>query len=413
MNAVITQPAQGRALSKVDIFMGKVLPPEDRAALKSGMPAHVPFDRFERNLHNAIMNEPKLLECNPREVFREVAKIASLGLVIDAQLGECYLIVGYGKNSPTPQIRVGYRGLIKLARQSGDVAGVYAHEVCENDYIEAELGTEKRLVHKPDLFGDRGAIRGFYAVIKYKDGDSDFEPMNPTQINAIRDRSDGYKAFKAGKIKDTPWNSGYDEMAKKTTIRRLMKRSPMSPDLARAIKIEDEAEFPQEIAGTLASPPKPPSAPQPALTPPKPPVQQAEPVQAEPAPDATNWPLEIESYRNRLGECETEDSLAEAIESYGPVFDDAPADVQSKACAAESDRRSNIVDRTEDDRTPTDPREAVLHELRSAIMSGDRRVAALLNDLPAERRALVTDADVKDLKEAQRAIEAQRNGGGR
>jgi len=82
--------------------------------------------------------------------------------------------------------------------------------------------------------------------------------------------------------------------------------------------------------------------------------------------------------------------------------------VQSKVCAAESDRRSNIVDRTEDDRTPTDPREAVLHELRSAIMSGDRRVAALLNDLPAERRALVTDADVKDLKEAQRAIEQER-----
>lgn len=66
-----------------------------------------------------------------------------------------------------------------------------------------------------------------------------------------------------------------------------------------------------------------------------------------------------------------------------------------------------------DDGTPADPRDAVLAELRSAIMSGDRRVAALLNDLPAERRALVTDADVKDLKEAQRAIEANRNGGGR
>ncbi len=130
----------------------------------------------------------------------------------------------------------------------------------------------------------------------------------------------------------------------------------------------------------------------------------------EPAPDATNWPLEIESYRNRLGECETEDSLAEAIESYGPVFDDAPADVQSKVCAAESDRRSNIVDRTEDDRTPTDPREAVLHELRSAITNGEKRVSFLLQDLSAERRALVTEDDRKALVAMQKGIEADRNG---
>jgi phage RecT family recombinase len=232
-----------RAPSRVEIFMAKVITPEDRASLKAALPEHIPFDRFERNLSNALMNEPKLLACNPREVFREVAKIAALGLLIDAQLGEAYLIAG----RKGPQARIGYRGLIKLARQSGDVSMIYAHEVYEHDEIDCVLGDEKKLHHKPKLFGKRGEIVGYYAVIKFKSGETDFEPMTPEQINEIRDRSDGYKAFKAGSIKDTPWVSSYDEMAKKTCIRRLAKRCPLSPDLAQALSIEDRAEHPLQI----------------------------------------------------------------------------------------------------------------------------------------------------------------------
>jgi len=231
---------QARAPSRVEVFMSRVMTQEDRAAIKAALPTHIPFARFERNLSNALMNEPRLLECNPREVFREVAKLAALGLLIDSQLGEAYLIA----SRTGPQARVGYRGLIKLARQSGDVSMIYAHEVYENDEIECLLGDEKKLRHKPNLFGERGEIVGYYAVIKFKDGDTDFEPMTPDQINKIRDKSDGYRAFKSGKIKDTPWATSYEEMAKKTCIRRLMKRCPQSPELSSALGLEDHAEFP-------------------------------------------------------------------------------------------------------------------------------------------------------------------------
>jgi len=252
MSQVATIQPQQRAPSKVEVFLSRVLTTEDRAQLKAALPKHIPFERFERNLSNALMNEPRLLECNPREVFREVAKIAAIGLLIDSQLGEAYLIA----SSKGPQARIGYRGLVKLARQSGEVAMVYAHEVYSNDEIECLLGDEKKLTHKPVLFGDRGEVIGYYAVIKYKDGETDFEPMTPEQINTIRDKSDGYKAYKAGKIKDTPWASSYGEMAKKTCIRRLMKRSPQSPDLAAAINIEDTAEhsyLPERDVSEIAS----------------------------------------------------------------------------------------------------------------------------------------------------------------
>src|SRR5205085_716082 len=104
------------------------------------LPSHIKFDRFERGLTNAVMQNPKLLLCDPRLVFREVAKLVGLGLVLDPQLGEAYLFPARGNE---PQARVGYRGLMKLARQSGEIAIIYPHEVCANDHFEVSLGTGK------------------------------------------------------------------------------------------------------------------------------------------------------------------------------------------------------------------------------------------------------------------------------
>lgn len=244
MNA-ITKPALAPVAAaqptKLDIFMGQVLPPEKRAAIARSLPAHVPMARFERNLSNAVMQTPDLMQCPPAMVFKEVSKLAALGLYCDPALGEAWLIVGYNKKEKRkePQARVGYRGLMKLGRQSGEVAALYAHEVHANDEIECHLGVEKRLVHKPLLFGERGPVIGYYAVVKYKDGETDFEPMTMEQIHKIRERSDAWKAGQFG-----PWKSDPEEMAKKTVIRRLCKRIPQSPDLADAWKLEDAADAP-------------------------------------------------------------------------------------------------------------------------------------------------------------------------
>ena len=103
--------------------------------------------------------------------------------------------------------------------------------------IEANLGVDKTLIHKPRLFTDRGPVIGYYAVIKYRDGAFDFEPMSLAQVDAIRDRADAWKAFKEGKIKSTPWATDHDEMSKKTAIKRLIKRAPQSPELSEAVRI--------------------------------------------------------------------------------------------------------------------------------------------------------------------------------
>lgn len=223
----------------VQVFVGNILSGEKRDEIVAALPAHVPFERFERNLSNAVMRDPKMLRADPRVVFREVCKIAALGLVLDPQLGEAYLIVD--RNNDV-QARVGYRGLMKLAHQSGKVSTIYAHDICKNDRCDISLGTEKRITHYPDFTQPRGPAVAYYAVVQFKDGAADFEPMSIAEVNAIRDRSDAYRAFKRGSIKATPWDSDHGEMAKKTALRRLLKRVPMSPDLERALAMEDDAD---------------------------------------------------------------------------------------------------------------------------------------------------------------------------
>lgn len=230
--------------SKLDEYRIAVLPPERARDLYNSLPSHIKPAVFERNLVNALMANPALMDYDPRLIFREVSKAAGLGLLLDPLLGEAYIVTAYNyKTKKTePQLRVGYKGMNKLARQAGNVAGIYAHEVHALDDIECDLGFPKVFHHKPKLFVDRGPIIGYVALVAYKDATFDFEPMSLEQCLGIRDRSDGWKAYKAEKIKSTPWASDESEMCKKTVLRRLMKRQDQSPELVRAFQIEDEAE---------------------------------------------------------------------------------------------------------------------------------------------------------------------------
>ena len=230
--------------SKLDEYRVQVLPPERAKDLYASLPSHIKPAVFERNLVNALMANPALMDYDPRLIFREVSKAAGLGLLLDPLLGEGYIVTAYNyKTKKTePQLRVGYKGMNKLARQAGNVAGIYAHEVHALDDIECDLGFPKVFHHKPKLFVDRGPIVGYVALVAYKDATFDFEPMSLEQCLAIRDRSDAWKAYKAEKIKSTPWASDESEMCKKTVLRRLMKRQDHSPELVRAFQIEDEAE---------------------------------------------------------------------------------------------------------------------------------------------------------------------------
>src|SRR5215207_3865235 len=133
MNALV---ASNPARTPVQIFLDKVLTPDRMAELN--LPDHIPSDKFRRNLYTAIVKNPRLMECAPRDLFVEVAAAASLGLLFDPALGEAYLIVRKGK----PMLQTGYRGLIKLVRHSGLLHSVYAEPVHRGDDFDAQLGDD-------------------------------------------------------------------------------------------------------------------------------------------------------------------------------------------------------------------------------------------------------------------------------
>lgn len=228
----------------VDKFISELLPSKSAKDLWSGLPSHISKELFKRNLFNAITHNGKLMDCNKALLYREISKAAALGLLLDPLLGEAYLIID---RHGVPQLRVGYKGFIKLARQSGNITGVWCHDVHENDEVIADLGFPKRYSHKPVLFGERGSVVGYTAVVAYKDGSFDFEPMSLQECLSIRDRSDAWKASSGGTKFKTPWHTDESEMCKKTVFNRLMKRQDRSPEMRQAIEIENEAEFPHMI----------------------------------------------------------------------------------------------------------------------------------------------------------------------
>lgn len=308
----------------VEVFKGEILPPAKAEELWTSLPAQIKPAVFERNLMNALMANPDLMNFDARLVYREVAKAAALGLLLDPILGEGYLVTAYNYKSKRvePQLRVGYKGMAKLARQSGNVRNLYAHEICQLDHVEADLGFPKVFHHKPKLFTDRGPIIGYVALITFDDGTFDFEPMSLEDCLGIRDRSDAWKAFKEGKIRSTPWSTDESEMCKKTVLRRLLKRQQQSPEMVTAQRIEDEAEFPGMNGGSGPAIPRDSGPPSAQVVPPpeKLAAPEAKP-ETKPEPEPEKAPTEAEQGAMGFDEPEEEpERQPEAISTDGQTF---------------------------------------------------------------------------------------------
>ena len=128
---------------------------------------------------------------------------------------------------------VGYKGLIDLARRSGQIVSIAAHEVCEEDEFDMIYGLDEKLEHRPAM-KDRGAIIGFYAVAKLTGGGHAFEFMSRQEVDAIMHASQSKGNY-------GPWKDHYTEMGRKTVIRRLSKYLPLSIEFQAAAALDDMA----------------------------------------------------------------------------------------------------------------------------------------------------------------------------
>lgn len=206
-------------------------------------------DRMLKVTQQALRANPKLMECSVASLLAATISCAQLGLEPNSPQRHIYLIPfrNNKKNITEIQIIVGYPGLITLAMRTGTFKSISSQLVYTKDTFEMEMGLDVKLRHVPFLGGDRGDILGAYAVAHFKDGGAQYEFMTTSQIDRIRDNSKAYQdakrfAAKDSKTLQTPWAQHYDEMARKTAIRRLCKWLPMSVEMAKAVAMDELGE---------------------------------------------------------------------------------------------------------------------------------------------------------------------------
>ncbi len=215
------------------------------------LPKHLNAERLLKVAQIAATTTPALAKCDVASLVGAIGQCAQMGLEPNTVLGHAYLVPFNTKRKDgngnerwvnSVQVIIGYKGLIDLARRSGQIVSIAAHEVCANDKFELVYGLDEKLVHTPAL-GERGEIIGFYAVAKLKDGGHCFEFMSAHQIEDIRAASQGYQqAVKYKKEGSHPWTVHFTEMGRKTVIRRLAKYLPLSIEFQTAAALDGMAD---------------------------------------------------------------------------------------------------------------------------------------------------------------------------
>lgn len=211
-----------------------------KQVLKDVLPKHVDPDRLLRIALGAMRTTPMLMNASIESLFGAVVQCAQLGLEPNTPLGHAYLIPFNNRRAGKVEVQIvfGYKGLIDLARRSGQIVSIAAHAVYENDDFKFSYGLDEKLEHVPTL-NNRGQVIAFYAVAKLEGGGYAFEVMSREQVEAIRDASQNY-AYAKDKSK-TVWGQHFDEMGRKTVLRRLFKYLPVSIELATASNLDSKA----------------------------------------------------------------------------------------------------------------------------------------------------------------------------
>lgn len=232
------------------------------------LPPHISSEKFKATVLTAVNLNPELMRADRRSLFNSCAKAAADGLLPDGREGALVIYktkegkddAGRDRWIQKVQWMPMVYGIIKKIRQSGEIASVGARIVYMNEtkppvdeagkvlcdangrplpprfrYIISD--GEERLEHEPILWGDRGELALVYAYARFKDGTKEYEPLTKADLDKFQ---------KASKSKDRdgnpygPWKDWFDEMAKKSAIRRLAKRLPLSADIMTTISRDDD-----------------------------------------------------------------------------------------------------------------------------------------------------------------------------
>lgn len=223
-----------------------------QAEIAKMLPKHLNAERLLKVAQIAATTTPALAKCDVASLVGAIGQCAQMGLEPNTVLGHAYLVPFNTKRKDangverwvnSVQVIIGYKGLIDLARRSGQITSIAAHEVCEADHFEMVYGLDEKLNHTPAM-GDRGQVIGFYAVAKLQGGGHAFEFMSVHQVREIAKGTQSKGAY-------GPWKDHFTEMGRKTVIRRLAKYLPLSIEFQTAAALDGMAEAGKDQGNTI------------------------------------------------------------------------------------------------------------------------------------------------------------------
>jgi recombination protein RecT len=205
--------------------------------LALALPKHMTPERMARQALTVFRTTKGLDQCSPQSFLGALMTCAQVGLEPGPQ-GHVYLIPFRNKGTMEATFILGYKGMMELARRSGELLDVSAHTVYQAEVdqgrFEVQYGTNGGIYHKPILFGDRGPAVGYYARATLKTGGRPFVVLSKAEVDKFRQRSATQRDNPSG-----PWQTDFEAMAWKTCIRRLSRWLPQSPELAAAMDREE------------------------------------------------------------------------------------------------------------------------------------------------------------------------------
>lgn len=165
---------------------------------------------------------------HPTSAQNAIINVAAIGITLNPASGLAYLVPRDGMVC----LDISYKGLLHLAQMTGAIKWGQCKLVHQNDTYESN-GLDMAPTHKYNAFGDRGTVVGGYCTVKTPDGDYLTEEMSLAEIKATEATS---------KAKNGPWKNFWEEMARKTIVKRASKYWPRAERLDNAIHVINEDE---------------------------------------------------------------------------------------------------------------------------------------------------------------------------
>lgn len=163
----------------------------------------------------------KVAMANPSSAQNAIINVAAIGITLNPAAKLAYLVPRDGG----VHLDISYMGLLHLAQVSGAIQWGQCKLVYASDTYESN-GLDSAPTHKYNAFGDRGAVVGGYCTVKTAQGDYLTEEMSLADIKQVETSS---------KAKNGPWKNWWDEMARKTIVKRASKYWPRVERLDMAV----------------------------------------------------------------------------------------------------------------------------------------------------------------------------------